>query len=127
MKRPLINTPKSEADVEDYVLQRHHFCSNFRCDDATSVAFTSGISKVKDAFVLLCSALLLALVPKDDVYNALIKAATGLTKYLDVSHLSVQRRGISATFFSKLRSSTCCSTEKVCGATSLTSRLHGLA
>ena len=61
-----------------YVLQKGHVCSNFRQDDSCATRFSASVARVTNPFVLLCSCLLLALVPKFCVYESLVLGATGV-------------------------------------------------
>lgn len=69
--------PKTEAELERYVLQTGHFCSNIRRSDTCAKQFSHSVSGTKSGFVVLCSCLLLALLPKFVVYQTVVRAVTG--------------------------------------------------
>jgi hypothetical protein len=69
--------PKTESEVEWYVLDNYHFCHNFREDDPTTGKFKAAVAKIHDGFLLWCCAVVHAVLPNWRWYELLVKTACG--------------------------------------------------
>jgi len=74
--------PKTEHELQEYVLSRFHFCSNLRGDDPTAKTFKAKWSNLTDGSLLLFNALLLAIFPRTVAFTTLVAAACGGTGFV---------------------------------------------
>lgn len=78
-KRPRVDwtdrQPKTETEVQHYLLDNYHFCHNFREDDPTSQKFKTALAQVTDGFTLFCCALVHAVLPNWTWYSVMVPVA----------------------------------------------------
>ena len=67
--------PKTEDEVEWYVLDTYHFCYIFMDSDRTSGLFKAAMAGCTDGFLLWCSSVLLSVLPNWVWYATFVKAA----------------------------------------------------
>ena len=78
-KRPKVDwssrKPKNEGELERFVLDAYHLCSNFREDDPTTGKFKAAVAAKTDGFVLFCNAVVHAVLPNWRWFQVLVKTA----------------------------------------------------
>ena len=67
--------PKTEDELEWFVLDSFHFCHNFREDDPTSVSFRKAMTGVDDGYTLFCSSVIHAVLANWGWFELLVKTA----------------------------------------------------